>query len=174
MDRDAGEKAEDKASEIASLLESETFYESIEAMKQAYEYISNKYIALYQEIHERRAEEYGKALDTVKELPEWAAIAQDQSISDAERASGLRPITDRAVNDLDLYEESAVCNNCKATIAQMETDIAAVDAIKGGVIKDVQQMAAPGEKIERVRISTLFAGKLESPEDVETAIEIIC
>jgi hypothetical protein len=52
----------------------------------------------------------------------------------------------------------------------METDIAAVDAIKSRAFKDVQQMAAPGEKIERVRISTLFAGKLESPEDVEIAI----
>jgi hypothetical protein len=52
----------------------------------------------------------------------------------------------------------------------METDITVVDAIKDRVIKDVQQMAAPGEKIERVRVSTLFTGKLESPEDVETAI----
>jgi len=170
MKRDTDEKTGEKASEVASLLESETFYEAIEAMKQAAEYISNKYATLYQETHERRAEEYSKALDTVKGLPEWAAIAQDQSTSDAERAFVIRPITDRAVNDLDLYEESAVCNNCKATIAQMETDIAAVDAIKSRVIKDVQQMAAPGEKIERVRVSTLFTGKLESAEDVETAI----
>jgi len=169
-ERDADEKAEEKATELATLLESETFYKSIEAIKQAAQYISDKYAALYQETHKRRAEEYGTALETVKGLPEWAAIAGYPSISEVERASVIRPITERAVNDLDLSEDSAVCDNCKATIAQMETDIAAVDAIKDRVIKDVQQMAAPGEKIERVRVSTLFTGKLETPEDVETAI----
>lgn len=169
-ERDADEKAEEKAAELATLLESETFYESIEAMKQAAEYISDKYADLYQASHSRRAQLYGKALETVKGLPEWAAIAEDPLISEQEREAIIRPVTERAANKLDLPQDAAACKNCKATIAQMETDIAVVDAIRGGVIKDAQEMAAPGEKIERVRVSTLFTGKLETPEDVETAI----
>ncbi|MEA3385971.1 MAG: hypothetical protein U9Q89_05920 [Thermodesulfobacteriota bacterium] len=49
-------------------------------------------------------------------------------------------------------------------------DITVVDAIRDQVIRDVQELAAPGEKIERVRVSTLFTGRLENPEDVEIAI----
>jgi hypothetical protein len=169
-DHDRDDKTEEKATELASLLESEMFFESLEALKQADKSLSKSYSDLYGETHARRAELYAKALETVKGLPEWAAICKDPSVSDAERNAVISPLSDRAANNLDLPESSAVCNMCKATIAQMETDITVVDAIRDQVIRGVQELAAPGEKIERVRISTLFTGRLESPEDVEIAI----
>lgn len=169
-DHDPDDKTEEKATELSSLLESETFYESLEALKQDAESLFKSYSDLYGETHARRAELYAKALETVKGLPEWAAICEDPSVSDAERNAVISPLSERAANNLDLPEGSAVCNTCKATIAQMETDITAVDAIRNQVIRGVQELAAPGEKIERVRVSTLFTGRLESPEDVEIAI----
>ena len=38
------------------------------------------------------------------------------------------------------------------------------------MVKRLQEIAAPGEKIERVKVSSLFMGKMETPEDVEEAI----
>jgi len=170
-EREPDIEAEEKASELGALLESEDFYLSLEALKQASGYISNSYRDLYGAIHKTREEIYAKALETIKGLPEWAAISEDPSISESERKTLLRPVTERAVSDLNLSEGGVVCQLCKATIAQMETDIAAIDAIRLQVIKRIQEMAAPGEKIERVRVSTIFTGKLETPEDVEAVID---
>ena len=170
-EREPDIKAEEKASELSTLLESEDFYLSLEALKQASDYISNSYRDLYGAIHKRREEMYAKALEAIKGLPEWAAISEAPSISESERKTLLKPVTERAVSDLDLSEGGVVCQLCKATIAQMETDIAAIDAIRLQVIKRIQEMAAPGEKIERVRVSTIFTGKLETPEDVEAVID---
>ena len=139
-------------------------------MNQAADYISGAYKDLYKATHKMRAEMYDKALETIKGLPEWATISEDPSVSESEREAVLRPLAERAMSDFDLSEGGVVCNTCKATVAQMETDIAAIDAIRDQAMKKIQEMAAPGEKIERVRVSTIFTGKLETPEDVETAI----
>lgn len=56
---------------------------------------------------------------------------------------------------------------------QVETDIAAAEALRDQAMKKIQEMAAPGEKIERVKVSTLLTGKLETPEDVEMAVNQI-
>lgn len=169
-ERDPDEKTEEKASELAELLEAETFFESLEAIRQAADHIAEVYKNLYESTHKRRAEIFSKALEEIKGLPEWATISQDPSISEAERQAVLRPVRERAADDLDLPDDGVVCSACKATVAQMETDIVAIDSIRDQAVKKIQELAAPGEKIERVRVSSLFTGKLETPEDIETAI----
>lgn len=88
----------------------------------------------------------------------------------SQRDAVLKPLIQRAAMKLDLREGAAVCNLCGATVGQMETDITAVDAIRDQVIKKIQEMAAPDEKIERVRVSTIFTGKLETEGDIDAAL----
>lgn len=164
------EQIEPKFQELIDILNSETFYESLEALRLAETYLSKAYSNLYEDIHARRAEVYGRALESVKGMPEWAAISEDPSISEAERQAVLFPLAQRAEHDLDLPEGAEACSACGATIPQMETDISVVEAIKDGVVKRVQELFAPEEKIERVRVSTLFSGKLETLDDVNTVI----
>ncbi|MEJ5330219.1 MAG: BREX system P-loop protein BrxC [Desulfobaccales bacterium] len=160
-----------KFQELVDILNSETFYESLEALRLASAYITKAYGDLYRETHVRRAEVYGQALESVKGMPEWAAISADPSISETERQAVLLPLTQRAEHDLDFPEGAETCGACGATISQMETDISVVEAIKDGVVKRVLELFAPEEKIERVRVSTLFSGKLETLNDVNTVIE---
>lgn len=162
------------AEELSELLESEQFFESIEAIKQATAAILEAYNTLYEGIHQRRAVLYERALESVKGLPEWAIIAQDQQLSEADKAAFLSPLAQRVGGELDLSEGMVVCRRCKATVAQMETDVTAVDAIREMVIKKIlEQTVEPDEKVERVRISALFTGKLENEKDVERALSTL-
>jgi hypothetical protein len=168
--RNPDEKTQEKASDLSMLLDAEDFYESLETMKQAADHLSGLYRNLYEEIHKDREALYAKALETIKGLPEWAAVSQDPSITQSQRDAVLKPLIQRAAMKLDLPEGAAVCKICGATVSQMETDIAAVDAIRDQTIKKIQEMAAPEEKIERVRVSTIFTGKLETEGDIDTAL----
>ena len=163
-------EAEEKAVELTSLLDSEKFYESMETLKQASSLLSKAYMGLYRQSHEERGKEYSKALEIAKGIPEWVAINNDPSISEVERNSLIAPIFNRATDKLDMEEGDFVCKSCRATLGQLETDIEAVEAVRDKVIRKIYEKAAPEEKTERVRISTLLTGKLETAEDVETAI----
>lgn len=173
-EHDPAEELRNQPNELFELLESEQFFESLEAIKQATAAILQAYHSLYEEIHQRRAVLYEKALESVKGLPEWAVIAQGEQLSETEAGAFLSPLTLRLGGELDLPEGVAVCQCCKATVAQMETDIAAVEAIREKVInKILEQSTEPHKKVERVRLSTLFSGKLENEKDVEETIEAL-
>ena len=63
------------------------------------------------------------------------------------------------------------CKHCRATIAQMESEIAAVDTIKANVIRELQELASPEKKIVHVHVSEVLGNVVETPEDVEQAVE---
>jgi hypothetical protein len=169
-ERDPNLKAKEKADELDSIIRSDTFYESFEAIKQAVSFLTDAYSNLYREKHQERTALYEKALESVKGMPEWVAISQDQSITRGELDAILAPLSKRTAHDLELPSGVSVCQSCKATVAQIETDILVVDALKAQVVKRIEELVAPEEKIERVKVSSLFTGKLERPEDVEVAI----
>ena len=84
----------------------------------------------------------------------------------------LNPVKTRSADDLDISEEDGICITCGATIAQLETDISIVAAIRDQVVKKIQELTSdPEEKVERVNISKLFTGKLENEEDVEEVLK---
>jgi hypothetical protein len=157
--------------ELITNLSSGTFFEHIEAIRLTAEKIRNHYAGIYKAKHEIRAKLYVQRLEMIKGMQEWALIDEDTTIDNEEKQSILAPLTDRSKNELALSEQDGLCANCRSSLAQLETDIELVDAIKAQVIKVIQDMtAAPDETIERVRVADVLRGKLEKPEDVEEAI----
>jgi len=169
---DTSKEDRQKAESLSEQLESDTFYEQIEAIRQASDYITQKYTELYKEKHTKRAELYSKALDYVKGFPEWVVISENPDIDNVEKDAVLNPLKARTADDLDISEEDGICKTCGATIAQLETDISIVDAIRDQVVKKIQELTSdPEEKVERVNVSKLFTGKIENEEDVEEALK---
>jgi len=66
-----------------------------------------------------------------------------------------------------------VCEQCNATIPQMESDIAAVNGLKNAVMRKIQEILKPEEKVERVRISAILntLQTLNTREEVDQALE---
>ncbi len=173
MDRHgAGEEVEAAAKDLAALVESESFYNSIEALRQASERITDAYWDLYTQIHEERTSRFTEALEFVKGMDEYVTVCENPAVTETDREVILQPLVQRACHTLDLPAGEVSCRNCGATVDQMETDTSVADAIRDGVTRKVQELAAPEDKdkIERVRVSNLLAGKLETQEDVEEAV----
>ncbi len=168
---DPDEKLIEQSKELASLLVSETFFQSLGAINQASHAISLKYRELYEAIHKNRCDIFQKLLDEVKGTPEWLAIDEDTSISDSQKQEILKPLSLRVGETLELPEYETVCTACNATVSQMETEISIADNLKEKVLKRIHEIVFPPEKVKRVKVSDFFPPRLEKTEDVEKALE---
>ena len=151
--------------ELETLVDSESFYENMTDIRTKTEAIASSYRTLYADLHTRRAERFEAALETVKGHPEWPTIAEEM------RAPLLSALASRACQELDLPEDQTVCWHCKATVAQMESDLAALAGLKAEILARIQELTVGEEEVERVRLSDFFAASLDSEESVEQAIE---
>ena len=161
----------EKADLLSEAIKADDFYSRLESIRQAAQSISTKYDELYREKHNKRTKLYAKALEEVKGFPEWAEVALDKEIPDSKKEAILNPLSDRACPEVELSPEALTCANCRTGIDQLETDASIVDALQDQVIRDVQSLAAPEVEIERVRVSRVLSGRLETEEDVEKALQ---
>ena len=64
----------------------------------------------------------------------------------------------------------------RSSLAEMESDLAAVDALKSSVLVKLQELAYGGNEkapVRRVRVSELFNRPIRSQEDLESAVQQI-
>ena len=163
--RDPREEVIQAGSQLKDALEHETFYQRLDELQHATDLLAKYYRDLYGQFHEKRREVYEKAVDDIKGLPEWL------NIEEAKRESLLSPLSGKICETLELADDAEVCTHCRATIAQMESEITAVGTIKAGVIRELQELASPEKKIVHVRVSEVLGNVVETPEDVEQAVE---
>ena len=157
-----------QADELGAWLGSDTFYESMAAIKSSAQAIASAYAAHYTERHAERAQAFSAAVEEVKGLPEWDAVPE------AMRAPVLSPLASRACSHLDLPEGSTVCRACSASLSQMESDLAALDGLKSQAIARVQEITTPKEtRMERVRVAKFFAGSIDSEDAVKEAVKLL-
>ncbi len=169
--RSPGPEQEKLASSLAEMLAADNALEQLEKVRQAAEPLSNGYAVLYRSTFEKRDKAYETAIDQVKGLPEWLAFSKDTEVTNAERDLVLQPLASRLGGKLDLPNGATVCRNTRATISQMDSDIAAVEGLTRDVIRRLQQFLEPDEKIERFRVSQHISGKISNEEELDAAHE---
>jgi hypothetical protein len=104
-------------------------------------------------------------LEKIKGRPEWSAVPESM------RGPVLNPLVFRCCTDLDLPEGSLVCVRCRATLSQMESDLAALGGLFAQVITQIQKLITPSEvKVQRVRIAEFFSDAMETEEQVKQTI----
>ena len=157
--------------QLQDTLNSEMFYEQLDVIRRTIEFLSKHYRDLYGQFHEQRLNTYAAAIDDVKGLPEWAEVSKKPDISESQRETLLASLSNKLCPTLQLPDDVEACENCRATIDQMDSEIAAVDALRTGVIRELQELATPEKKIVRVRVSSVLGSVVETPEDVEQAVE---
>ena len=131
----------EKASELCTLIESETFYDAIAAIRLAAQHIAEVFQCLYRHAHENRTAFFRDAWESVKGLEDYAAITENPSIINADRQALLAPLLQRACEKLDVPWGSAHCNGCGSTLDQLVPDAALVEAIRDNVVRKVQELA---------------------------------
>jgi len=172
-EHDVDDDTELKAKELSETLDSEEFFDNLEAIRLASKAINTQYRKLYEKVHAERQLEYSEALEYIRGKPEWTSISKNPDIDDEQRKALLLALTDRCEHELDMPENMGECRICRSSIDQMETDITAVEAIRDKVLKHIIELAAPGETFIRLKISNLFSRTLETEEDANEFLETL-
>ena len=167
QERGADEDMQRTAEELAALVNSEDCLQRIENLKAAAEKLAASYRQIYAAAFERRAKLYAAALEMIKGRPEWLAVSENPEISSEQKEALLQPLAARAEAEMDLQPGATVCSRTGASLAQLESESEAVDAIAGQVLRRVMELAAPKEKIERVAVAKLYPARIATREELQ-------
>jgi hypothetical protein len=175
----AAEELAQTADRLRSALESEPFFDQLGEIRQSADSLSERYRSLYRESHLARHQAYVAAIDEIKGLPEWTQVTENPDSSDQRRDSLIAPLLAKTCNQeldpdqdgLALADSADACTRCHATVAQMESETAAVESLKVNAIRGLQELAVPEKRIVRVRLSSVMGRVLESSEDVDQAFD---
>jgi hypothetical protein len=118
----------------------------------------------YRPLHEARRSAVEEALEAIQAEDDWEAVPEDM------RAPLLAPLKTRLCAESDRGAEAS-CRACRATLAQLESDIAAVPALKIGIITRLQEVTRPKERIERVRLGQFSTEPLDSEGAIDRLVE---
>lgn len=167
--RGRGSKLQETADKLRSLVSSTEFFDQINNIKHLSNHIVAAYGSLYEERHTERAEAFAKAVDEVKGRAEWGVLTEEM------RDVVLSPLASRACDLLELPDDARMCGHCSAGIGEMESDLAALPALKGQVIARLQELTIPAEEdgthVERVKLSEFFTQVLDTEESVTDALD---
>jgi len=129
------------------------------------EQLSEKYREFYASQHDERRRMYQEAIEKVKGRAEWINLPPEmQSIV-------LRPLSERLCSTLELRDDALVCVNCRASLREIEGDIAALQNRLSESLAKLEQALRPEERVERVRVADLVNSAVSTREEVEELIE---
>ncbi len=156
-----------RAEELEELLAAADGLKRVAEIRAACEPIAARYRELYEGLFARRGEVYTVAMEAIKGRPEWLALAEDPAMSPQTLRATIAPLQERAEAQLDLPPFATVCRRSRATLDQLESDIAAVQAMAAETLGRVLALAAPEERIERVSVARIYPARISSREELE-------
>lgn len=155
------------AGHVRGLIESDGFYEKLREIGEAAGAIESVYGEAYRVLHERRTDAFLAEIDVVKGRPEWPEIPPDM------QKPLLAPLEVRTCAGLARPAGAVVCETCRATIPQMESDLAAATGLRSQILARVQEIARPQERVERVRLAELIQEPLDDEAAVDRFVETL-
>ena len=79
-------------------------------------------------------------------------------------------LASRACETIQFAPDDLFCAACRAMVGQMESDIAASPGLRAQVLARLQQLAAPEQRVERVRLSDYFTGARVAHGEVQAVV----
>ncbi len=160
---DAG--LEESVGELKAILASEEVIDRLGDAARHTKAIADAYCLAYLDLFDRRAEAYRRAIEDIKNRPEWAKLPED-----AAAEAILAPLTARLGSVEDRNAVSGGEALGRSTLSEMESDLAAVEGLKSAAVKLVQDRShqeTTERPIRRGRVSGLYDRPIESQDDLE-------
>lgn len=162
------------ANRLRENLDAEYFVDRIGEIQTDAKAIATAYAEHYTNLHTQRAQAYQAAIEEIKGRSEWTTVPPEQ------QEVLLNELQKRACDyDLSAKTDWSLTTNecpaCKANIAQMESDLAALSGLRSQVLVRIQELTAQTEEqevvIERVRLADFSSEPIDSEEAVEQVVE---
>jgi hypothetical protein len=159
--------------ELKTHLASESFIDSWGEIAKGTKTLLEAYRNAYCELFDRRKESYESAVGEIKNRTEWAPLeANNSSVA----AALLSPLQDRIGSDEDKEAVKGGTSLGKSSLIEMESDLAAVDALKSSVLIKLQELSIGSDKkapIRKVRVSEFFNRPIQTQVELDRALDLI-
>ncbi|TWW11528.1 hypothetical protein E3A20_04640 [Planctomyces bekefii] len=159
--------------ELRALLESEQFIDSWSEIAAHTGTVLTAYRTAYCELFDKRKQSYESALGEIKNRTEWGPL---ESTNPGMAASLLSPLQGRVGTDEDREAVAEGSSLGKASLTEMQSDLAAVDGLKSSVIVRLQELSIGSNRkapLRKVRVSEFFNRPIETQDDLNKALELI-
>lgn len=155
-DGDLPDGLDDKAAQLGDLLRKETFFRELPRIDQLARAIEQTYGARFDAAVAHRRDAYQTALATLRDLPEWTQLTEDQQTRvAAPLATPLRGAP-----------------HPSTPIAQIRAETEACAARLRAAIAEVLRII-DGNRLVRVEIASFFTGGVETPEQLDSALQAL-
>ena len=158
---------------LKTLLGSEQFIDSWEAIAQHTKTVLDAYKHAYIDLFERRKKAYESAIEEIKNRSEWGPL---EVTNPATASSLLSPLSGRVGADEDKDAVAKGTSLGKASLTEMESDLCAVEGLKSSVLVKLQELSMGGEKkapVRKVRVSEFFNRPIQTQAELDKALELI-
>ncbi|HEY1307294.1 MAG TPA: BREX system P-loop protein BrxC [Vicinamibacterales bacterium] len=158
---------------LKTLLRSEQFIDAWDDIARRTQAVMDAYKRAYCELYDRRKEVYETAIGDIKNRTEWGPL---QATNPSMAASLLSPLLGRVGSLEDRHAVTRGTSLGQASLGEMESDLAAVDALKSSVLVRLQELSIGGEgsaPVRRVRVSEFFNRPIQTQEELNTALNLI-
>ena len=172
----ARENAYAAANALNDLLVSEHLTDEWPAISSHTRTINGTWAQAWTELFDRRRTAYQSAIDEIQNRPEWDALVQAKS---GIAESLLTPLHARLGDDSERTAVAAGSTTGRATLTEMESDIAAVDGLKSSVLVRLQELSlsssVSGRKapVRKVRVAEFLNRPIQTTEELEQAMELL-
>ncbi|MCI0516021.1 BREX system P-loop protein BrxC [candidate division KSB1 bacterium] len=156
---------ENKLNALEQLFANGALYQNVEEIRLHAEAVFNAYHDLYQKSHVQRYEKIEVTIDKLKGDPAFSTLdaAQQQSL--------LFNFQRRSCHDLKL-NWSDRCENCQATLQQLESDILSINGLLDEAIQQIQKLTAPATRPTiTISVNHYLRGEFQSADELEQALE---
>lgn len=151
------------ARELTMLTTSTEFYNKTPRVQELIGQVVKRYVAAYQELHERREQTYHEALSRLQSVDGWSRLdgSQQESVS-----AGLSKYMCSGPLD-----GAMGCERCHATLDGMASDIDAVEKRLQDARSAMSRLLGPSDDVVTLHISTYFSEAFIQPEVLHQALE---
>ena len=168
MQDQASEKVRERVERALGALESSDLPERVGEILAAADEVAELYRKTYEDLHFRRGAAYQEALDETHIWPEWEEASPD------DRKRAVRALVQRACASLDYDADRGFCRRCRARIATMRSDLAAVQAYLDEAHRILREAIGDrdeGKPLVRLRLRDLAPmNVLRTAEDVDALL----
>jgi hypothetical protein len=159
--------------ELTNLLGSDQIIDSWNEIAERTKTVHAAYKRAYTELFEARREAYETAIGEIKNRAEWAPL---EATNPAVAGSTLSQLSGRLGSDEDKEAVASGTTLGKASLTEMESDLAAVDGLKSSVLVKLQELSIGDDKkapVRRVRVSDFFNRPIQTQAEFDRALELI-
>ena len=158
--------------QLNTLIESEQFTSSWDAIALHTKRVQDEYKKTYLGLFERRKALYESAIGEVKNRNEWEPL---ESTNPSIAQSLLSPLVTRVGSEDDLSEVNEGTSLGKASLTEMESDLAAVEGLKSTALIQLQELSIGSEKkgpVRKVRVAEFFKSPIQTQQELDKALAI--